>query len=138
MVRRFRATAAAHGRDAVAVGAVGEVLPFSDGTFDTVVTTLTLCMVKDLDAVVGEIRRVLRPDGQFLFYEHVVSHSPMVHRLQTWANPIWRFVTTGCNLQRDIGGAIRSAGFRDVEYRDFSLSVLPGIKIPNIVGSARV
>ena len=136
MVRRFRATAADCRRNVTIVGAIGERLPFADCAFDTVVTTLTLCMVKDLAAVIGEIRRVLKPGGRFLFYEHVVSSEPWIGSLQAFANPVWRFATTGCNLDRDIGGAIAGA-FSEVDYRSFSIGVAPGVKIPNIVGSAR-
>ena len=93
-------------------------------------------MVKDLDLVVSEIRRTLRPGGQFLFYEHVISQHKRVGRLQTLANPLWKFATTGCNLDRDIGGAIRAAGFSDVDYRRFTLSVLKVGRLPNIVGCA--
>ena len=111
MTRRFIRTSRERQSDATVVSAIGERLPFADATFDSVVTTLTLCMVKDLDLVVSEIRRALRPGGQFLFYEHVVSQDKRVGRLQTLANPIWKFATTGCNLDRDILGAIRNAGF---------------------------
>ncbi len=94
-------------------------------------------MVKDLDLVVSEIKRTLRPGGQFLFYEHVVSQRKRVGQLQTFANPIWKFATTGCNLDRDIVSAIRAAGFTDIQLRRFSLSVGLPITIPNIVGTAQ-
>ena len=93
-------------------------------------------MVKDLDLVVSEIRRTLRPGGRFLFYEHVVSPDRKVGRLQALANPVWKFATTGCNLDRDIAGAIGRAGFGDIEMRRFSLSVGVPVTIPNIVGIA--
>ena len=137
MIRRFTQSSQQNRSRAVVVSGIGESLPFADASFDTVVTTLTLCMVKDLDSVVREIRRALRPGGQFLFYEHVVSLDRRVGRLQSLANPFWKFATTGCNLDRDIVGAIRQAGFDDIELRRFSLSVGLPITIPNIVGVAR-
>ncbi len=137
MIRRFTAASQKSDSRAVVVSGVGERLPFAADSFDSVVTTLTLCMVKDLDSVVAEIRRVLRPGGQFLFYEHVVSRDRRVGRLQSLANPLWKFATTGCNLDRDIVAAIRQAGFHDIELRRFSLSVGLPITIPNIVGVAR-
>ena len=73
--------------------------------FDAVVTILVLCMVADLQRVVEEARRVVRPGGSFLFYEHVVSESPRLRRWQARLNPVWRFLTTGCNLDRDISAA---------------------------------
>ena len=48
-----------------------ESLPFEDQSFDTVVSTLVLCTVRDPDATLAEIRRVLKPGGRFLFLEHV-------------------------------------------------------------------
>lgn len=45
----------------------GECLPFADGAFDMVVCVDVLEHVADLDRVIGEVRRVLRPDGLFLF-----------------------------------------------------------------------
>ena len=136
MRRRFSAAAVRDGRDARVIGGVGERLPFADESFDSVVTTLTLCMVSDLDAVVSEIRRVLVPGGTFLFYEHVASESAAVRRLQTLANPVWKFATTGCNLDRDIAAAIRAAGFSDVDCHRFTLSVLRIGRLPNIIGKA--
>ena len=94
-------------------------------------------MVEDLDLVVSEIRRTLRPGGLFLFYEHVASPNRRARKIQTMLNPLWRFATTGCNLDRDTLSAIRRAGFRDIRHRRFRISVgAPVITIPNIVGSA--
>ncbi|MCH8871011.1 MAG: SAM-dependent methyltransferase, partial [Chloroflexi bacterium] len=52
--------------------------------------------------------------------------------------PTWKFLTTGCNLNRDLTATIRNAGFREVEMRSFDLSVGLPVTIPNIVGVARV
>ena len=46
-------------------------IKFDDGSFDVVVCSLFLCQDFDAAVVVSEIRRVLRPGGQFGFYEHV-------------------------------------------------------------------
>ena len=45
----------------------GEQLPVADGAVDIVVCVDVLEHVRDLDAVIGEIRRVLKPGGLFLF-----------------------------------------------------------------------
>lgn len=43
-----------------------EVLPFADGTFDLVVSNLSLHWVNDLPGALAQIRRLLRPDGLLL------------------------------------------------------------------------
>ncbi len=137
MIKRLRRHAARQGRDAIIVQQVGESLPFADDSFDTVVTTLVLCMVHDADAVVREARRVLKPGGAFLFYEHVVSPRRRGRWWQHKLNPAWKCLTTGCNLNRDLTASIRQAGFASVELEAFDLSVGLPVTIPNIVGMAR-
>lgn len=138
MIKRLRRHAAQQGREAAIVQQVGESLPFADASFDAVVTTLVLCMVSDADAVVREAKRVLKPGGAFLFYEHVVSPRPCGRWWQRKLNPVWKCVTTGCNLDRDLTASIRNAGFTAVELEAFDLSVGLPVTIPNIVGVARV
>lgn len=43
-----------------------EVLPFADGSFDLVVSALSLHWVNDLPGTLVQLRRVLRPDGLLL------------------------------------------------------------------------
>ena len=100
MVKRLRRRADRLGRDVTIVQEVGERLPFEDASFDSVVTTLVLCMVRDHKKVVREARRVLRPGGAFFFYEHVVSPRPRGRWWQNKLNPTWKLLTTGCNLNR--------------------------------------
>jgi SAM-dependent methyltransferase len=138
MTRRLKRNAAKQGKLITVVPGFGESLPFEDASFDTVVTTLVLCMVSDVEKVVSEVRRVLKPGGRFLFYEHVVSAHKGIRTWQGLLNPIWKFATTGCNLNRDLSGEIERAGFSNVDFRRFSLSVGVPITIPNIVGVATV
>lgn len=46
---------------------VGEALPYGDASFDHVVCVDVLEHVRDLDQVLAEVARVLRPGGRFLF-----------------------------------------------------------------------
>ncbi len=138
MIRRLKRQIQRQSCQASVVQQVGESLPFADASFDTVVTTLVLCMVRDADAVVREARRVLKPGGAFLFYEHVVSPRPRGRWWQRKLNPAWKCLTTGCNLDRDLTASIERAGFSNVEIDAFDLSVRLPVTIPNIVGIARV
>jgi ubiquinone/menaquinone biosynthesis C-methylase UbiE len=49
----------------------GHRLPFSSDTFDAVVCTLAICDVKDREAVLSEVFRVLRPAGSLLMLDHL-------------------------------------------------------------------
>jgi len=55
----------------MAVHGVGETMPFPDGTFDVVFSTNVLEHVQDLNAVLGETVRVLKPGG---YAQHVVPN----------------------------------------------------------------
>ena len=138
MAQRLQRNAEHRAMSVKIVPGFGENLPFEDATFDTVVTTLVLCMVSDVAQVVAEVRRVLKPGGRFLFYEHVVSAHKQIRAWQGLLNPFWKMATTGCNLNRDLSGEIQNAGFSNVEFRRFSLSVGVPVTIPNIVGIATV
>src|SRR5438046_960224 len=61
------AEAGASGREINYEQAVGESLPFDDARFDVVYCCDVLELVTNVDLVVGQIARVLRPGGAFLF-----------------------------------------------------------------------
>lgn len=50
-----------------------ERMPLADESVDEVICSLVLCTVPDPDAVLCEVRRVLRPGGRFRFVEHVAG-----------------------------------------------------------------
>lgn len=116
--------------------APAEAIPFEDERFDTVLSTHVLCSVSDLAKSLAEIRRVLKPGGQFLFLEHVAAHpDTSTFTVQKVINPAWRFVGDGCHLTRDTGAAIRAAGFSEVILDTFEAG-WPGIVSPHITGRA--
>jgi len=87
-----------------------EHLPFEDERFDTVVSTLTLCSIPDVMHALGEIRRVLKPGGQFLFMEHGRDPRPEAARWQDRLTPLWRPLAGGCCLNRPVLELIEGAG----------------------------
>jgi SAM-dependent methyltransferase len=96
-------------------GLVGEALDLPSDSADAVLSTLVLCSVTDPAAVLSEVRRVLRPGGRFLCIEHVVApESTFIRRIQKWVKRPWRWFFEGCHTDRDLEGALRSAGFSNV------------------------
>ncbi|MGH3352022.1 MAG: class I SAM-dependent methyltransferase [Nocardioides sp.] len=95
------------------VDGAGEHLPVADASTDTVVFTLVLCSVRDVQACLAEARRVLRAGGEVRFLEHGVAPSSGMARLQ-WAMDatIYPHLAGGCHVGRDPVRAITDAGFR--------------------------
>jgi ubiquinone/menaquinone biosynthesis C-methylase UbiE len=102
-------------------------LPFDDQSFDTVVTTLTLCSIDNVAAALAEVRRVLKPSGQFLFFEHGRSDEPAVAARQDRFNPLQRIIGAGCNMNRPMDALIRQAGFEISELERFLMPKTPRI-----------
>jgi ubiquinone/menaquinone biosynthesis C-methylase UbiE len=133
MLRRLRERAPAGAR---VVQAGADRLPFADGSFDTVVSTLVLCTVPDQAAALAEIRRVLAPGGRLLFLEHVRAEDPRLARWQDRAVPIWRFFGRGCHPNRDTAAAIERAGFAVERLERGRVPRAPAIVRPLITGVA--
>ena len=88
-----------------------ESLPFEAASFDTVVCTFTLCSVGSPANALAEARRVLKPDGRFLFSEHGLAPDLAVQRWQRRLEPLWKRLAGGCHLTRPVAGTIEQAGF---------------------------
>jgi ubiquinone/menaquinone biosynthesis C-methylase UbiE len=91
---------------------VGDVqqLQFGDESFDTVVSTLSLCTIPDDREAVREAYRVLRPGGRFLLLEHVRSPRLPVWLVQRLLDPLAvRFAAD--HLVREPLDHLAAAGF---------------------------
>ena len=110
-------------------------LPVADGAVDTLVSTLVLCSVPDVDAAVAELRRVVAPDGRLLLLEHVAGHG-RIRRMQGMIDPAWRHVARGCRLVRDTRAALERGGFDTSEVEAWRLPG-GGVTGPALRGTAR-
>lgn len=100
-------------------------LPFDDRSFDSVVTTFTLCSIGDLAAALSEVHRVLKPSGGLHFLEHGRSDDRGVARWQDRLNPLQKIVGVGCNMNRPIDRLIREAGFGFTSLERFLMPKTP-------------
>lgn len=106
------------GLDVELVGLSAEAIPLPAASFDTVLTTYTLCTIPDPVAALKEMRRVLAPGGKLLFCEHGRAPDENVRKWQTRLQPYWSRVAGGCQLDRDIPGMLEEAGFKiDVQSK---------------------
>ncbi len=93
------------------VGLSAEKIPLSDASFDTVLSTYTLCSIPDPLAALKEMRRVLKPGGRLLYCEHGRAPDASVRRWQERLQPLWGPIAGGCQLGRDIPALLQAAGF---------------------------
>jgi ubiquinone/menaquinone biosynthesis C-methylase UbiE len=111
LLTRAQRELAAVGRTASFVSGIAEALPYPDRSFDTVVTTFTLCSVNDPKAALAEARRVMRAGGRLLFVEHGRAPDDSPAKWQGRIEPLWKHISGGCHLTRPVTQAISAAGF---------------------------
>lgn len=104
----------------------GDSLPFETETFDSVVSTWTLCSIANIHQALQEIYRVLKPGGQFFFIEHGLSDNPKVQVWQNRLTPLQKIVGDGCHLNRNMKELI-SQHFPALELENCQLETEPEI-----------
>jgi SAM-dependent methyltransferase len=137
MLRHLERNARSCHPDAKVLRAPAEDLPFEDDSFDVAVSTLVLCGVDDQPRALRELRRVLRPGGRLLFFEHVRSDDPGTARLQDRMNWLNRLVVC-CDCNRPTLDSILAAGFTAAQVEHTTLPKAPPFVRPAILGSAAV
>ncbi len=89
-----------------------EALPFAESTFDSAVVTLVLCSVQDPVQALAEIKRVLKPQGTLLLFEHVRSPHSWLSHLQDALVPVTTRLFGNCHWNRDAAHLVEEAGFQ--------------------------
>ena len=94
------------------VQASAEKMPFGDNTFDTVVSTWTLCSIPDVEAALKEVFRVLKNDGKFIFIDLGKSPRKFLSLVQNILSPISELTSGGCHINREIDMLIEKSGLK--------------------------
>jgi ubiquinone/menaquinone biosynthesis C-methylase UbiE len=106
----------------------GENLPMADNTFDSVVSTFTLCSIAKVEQALAEIHRVLKPQGKFFFLEHGLSNEPQIQVWQNRLTPIQKVIGDGCHFNRNIRQLVAQ------QFDTVTLEEFVGEDLPKIAG----
>ena len=104
----------------------GERLPMESKSFDSVISTWTLCSIAQVNQALQEIHRVLKPGGKFFFIEHGLSDDPKIQTWQNRLNPLQKIIGDGCNLNRNIQALVEQH-FETVTLERFEMESLPRV-----------
>jgi ubiquinone/menaquinone biosynthesis C-methylase UbiE len=135
MRRRLERSLQRNDRTARIIDAPAERLPLADASVDTVVSTLVLCTVDDPEQTLSEIARVLRPEGQLLFLEHVRASSHFLAAYQDLLFRPWRAFAGGCCCNRRTVELLRDCGF-EVTAEEAVWRGMPAVVHPIVIGRA--
>ena len=100
-------------------------LCFPDDSFDTVVTSCTMCSVPNPKQALEELYRVLRPGGKLLMFEHMRSHNPILG-LALDLMTLWTR-RTGTEMNRRTPEAVSAANFRVTRVESVFLDIILAI-----------
>jgi ubiquinone/menaquinone biosynthesis C-methylase UbiE len=100
-------------------------LCFPDASFDTVVTSCTMCSVPDPRLAIGELYRVMRSGGQLLMFEHVRSRNPILGLVLDLMTLSTR--RGGTEMNRDTLANVAKAGFRITQVDSVFLDIILSI-----------
>ena len=119
-------------------GRGGERLPLPDASIDTAVATLVFCTIPDPEAVLGEIARVLKPEGRLLFLDTVRADDPKTARMQDRFERPWSWFGRGCHPNRDTLATLEASALEVADVEHDQMPKAPPIVRPLILGEARL
>jgi len=128
MLEVARENAARHNLNVNLVVMDAEKLEFPDGSFDTVVSTLSTCTFPDPIKALQEMKRVCRPNGQILLLEHGHSNLPWLANFQD-RNEYQHYQDhAGCRWNQDPLDLVLSAGMKVLKSKRNILGMFHSIE----------
>ncbi|MDD4913722.1 MAG: methyltransferase domain-containing protein [Methylococcales bacterium] len=90
-----------------------ESVCYADNSFDTVIASFVFCSVPHPRKALKELYRILKPGGQLLLLEHVLSSNKVMAAIMNWLNPlVVRLV--GANINRQTVKNIQACPFQKI------------------------
>ena len=86
----------------------GESLPMANNTFDSAVSSFTLCSIADVEQALAEVYRVMKPGGKFFFLEHGLSNESKIQIWQNRLTPIQKAMQRVVEVPSIVATASRS------------------------------
>jgi SAM-dependent methyltransferase len=88
------------------------------GSFDYVIGTHVLCSVSNVNEVLIQVKRALKPGGIYYFIEHVIDETEgsILYYIQNFIQPIFKIIANGCTFRdtwNDIN-TLKDEGFQVV------------------------
>ena len=93
-----------------------------------------LCTVDDPGQAIAELKRVLKPDGQLLFIEHVLANSERLARWQDRLQRPWKGFARGCRCNQPTLELLDAGGIRVTELERASTEKSPPLVRPLAFG----
>ncbi|MED4207529.1 class I SAM-dependent methyltransferase [Neobacillus mesonae] len=109
MLEKAKQAASLHQVDAEFICGDIEGLNFSDQSFDTIISTLSLCCYDQPLIVLGNMKRWCKPNGTILLMEHGISTNSFISLIQKAINPL-HYRIVGCHQTRNIPEMIQQSG----------------------------
>ncbi|MCS5620604.1 MAG: class I SAM-dependent methyltransferase [Nitrospinaceae bacterium] len=100
---------------------------FQDNTFDTILTVCVLCSVKQPLICLKELKRVLKPDGELVMFEHVLSKNPVYGLILKSMSFITEYLE-GTYLDRDTVANAEMAGFKIHSHKNVYLDIVKALR----------
>ena len=125
LARRFAAERNVEQRICFACGDFAH-MPYEDRSFDCVYAIESMCQAADAGEVYAEASRVLTMGGRLAVLDHVQFRAPATRAERS---ALERLCRGGCipDCHSRFREKLRASGFRDVDRRDITTNVLPGV-----------
>jgi len=97
---------------------------FKDDSFDTVVDTFAFCVFTELDKVLSEMIRVVKPNGRIVLLENSVSTNPFLKVLQDVSEPLITPLSKSCRWNVNVPLLAEQAGLKQTSSQSTAAGTL--------------